>query len=283
LKIIHFEVNGKRKIGEVIGDYVTEMENYFSEPKGESYQINEIKQVPFLPSAIICTLTNSYIMTGAESKEEAREMLGSPKFFLKLPSIVIGNKDTIYAPKSGIRPEVEIGVVIKENTKNIDKNQVKDYILGYVVFNDVTAPGEFKKDWYYAKRRDPNDGEIKKMLIRGNHFRNKNRDTFAPLGSIIVTPEDVKIEGLKMRSYYAGNVIQEGTTDEFVFSIEEIISELSKIVTIPKFSIVSTGTVGYREASEASEYKIDAINGLMEVEVEKIGKLSNPVEIEKNL
>ncbi len=281
MKIIHFEINGKRKIGELTGNYIIEMEDYFSEPKGESYPINEVKQIPFLPSAIICTLTNSYIMTGVESKEEAREMLGSPKFFLKLPSIVIGDKETIYAPKSGIRPEVEIAVVIKDNSKNIDKNQVKDSILGYIVFNDVTAPAEFKKDWYYAKRRDPNDGEIKKMLVRGNHFRNKIRDTFAPLGSIMVTPEDVKIEGLKMMSSYVGKIIQEGTTDEFVFSIEEIISELSKIVTIPKHSIVTTGTVGYKEASEASEYKIEAMKGLMEVEVEKIGKLSNPVEVEK--
>ncbi len=280
MKIIHFEVKGKKKIGELIGKDIVEMEDYLSEPKGESYSIDEVKQIPFSPTAIICTLTNSYIMTGAESKEEAREMLGSPKFFLKLPSIVIGNNDTIYSPKSGIRPEVEIGIIIKDNVKNLNISEVEKHILGYTIFNDVTAPEEFKKDWYYAKRRDPNDGQIKKMLIRGNHFRNKNRDTFAPLGSILVTPDDIKMDKLKMKSTYGGKVIQDGSTDEFVFSIEEIISELSKIVTIPKLSIITTGTVGYSEASEASEYKLKAINAVMEVEVEKIGKLTNPVKVE---
>jgi 2-keto-4-pentenoate hydratase/2-oxohepta-3-ene-1,7-dioic acid hydratase in catechol pathway len=280
LKIIHFEVKGKKKIGELKGKDIVEMEDYFSEPKGESYSIDEVKQIPFYPTAIICTLTNSYIMTGAESKEEAREMLGSPKFFLKLPSIVIGNNDTVYSPKSGIRPEVEIGIVVKDNVKNLNISEIEKHILGYTVFNDVTAPEEFKKDWYYAKRRDPSDGQIKKMLIRGNHFRNKNRDTFAPVGSILITPDDIKIDKLRMKSIYGGKVIQDGSTDEFVFSIEEIISELSKIVTIPRLSLVATGTVGYSEAIEASEYKLMATNTIMEVEVEKIGKLTNPVKVE---
>ncbi|EWG06350.1 MAG: 4-hydroxyphenylacetate degradation bifunctionali somerase/decarboxylase [Candidatus Aramenus sulfurataquae] len=280
MKIIHFEVKGKKKIGELKGKDIVEMEDYFSEPKGESYSIDEVKQIPFYPTAIICTLTNSYIMTGAESKEEAREMLGSPKFFLKLPSIVIGNNDTVYSPKSGIRPEVEIGIVVKDNVKNLNISEIEKHILGYTVFNDVTAPEEFKKDWYYAKRRDPSDGQIKKMLIRGNHFRNKNRDTFAPVGSILITPDDIKIDKLRMKSIYGGKVIQDGSTDEFVFSIEEIISELSKIVTIPRLSLVATGTVGYSEAIEASEYKLMATNTIMEVEVEKIGKLTNPVKVE---
>lgn len=56
-------------------------------------------------------------MLGVESKEEAREMLGSPKFFLKLPQLAIGPGDTILAPKSGVRPEVEIGVIVSKPSR----------------------------------------------------------------------------------------------------------------------------------------------------------------------
>ncbi len=277
MKILTFFAEGKVRRGIVEGEYVIDEEG-----KGRSYKITEVKILPPVqPTAIFCTLTNSYKMVGASSKEEAREMLRSPKFFLKLPTIVIGYGDTVIAPKSGIRPEVEIGIVIGKKVKNITKDKVKDVIIGYTVFNDVTAPGEYKEDWYYALRRDPTDGIIKKVLNRGTHFRNKNRDTFAPMGPYLVTPEEVNLDGAKMRSYYDDELVQDGTTEEFIFDIEEIISELSKVITIPEMSVVTTGTVGYINAEEVTEFKLPAKSTEMAVEVEGLGRLINPVSPEE--
>ncbi len=279
MKLVFFEYQGKVRSGEVIGNDIIEMESVNKEPKGGSYDIRSVKILPVQTASIFCVLVNSYKMLGASSKQEGKEMLGTPKFFIKLPSIVVGNGDIVYAPKSGIRPEVEIGIIIKEKLRNINSGKIQDYILGYTVFNDVTAPGEASKDWYYARRRDPNDGVVKRMIVRGAHFRNKNRDTFAVLGSIITTPDEVKLDRLRMMSIYDNKVIQDSTTDEFIFSPEEIIRELSTILTIPQLSVITTGTVGYSGAEDTSEYKLEAKSTTMEVHVERIGSLVNPVKV----
>ncbi|AHC52315.1 2-hydroxyhepta-2,4-diene-1,7-dioate isomerase [Sulfolobus acidocaldarius SUSAZ] len=279
MKLAFFEYQGKVRLGEVIGNNIIEMESVNKEPKGGSYDIRSVKILPVQTTSIFCVLVNSYKMLGASSKQEGKEMLGTPKFFIKLPSIAVGNGDVVYAPKSGIRPEVEIGIIVKEKLRNINSEKIDDYILGYTVFNDVTAPGEASKDWYYARRRDPNDGVVKRMIIRGAHFRNKNRDTFAVLGSIITTPDEVKLDRLRMTSVYNNKVIQDSTTEEFIFSPEEIIKELSTILTIPQLSVITTGTVGYSGAEDTSEYKLEAKNTTMEVHVERIGSLVNPVKV----
>lgn len=223
-------------------------------------------------------------MLGVESKEEAKEMIRSPKFFLKLPTIAIAHKQPILSPADAIRPEVEIAVIIKKKMKGISKAEVKDYILGYSVFNDITYPPGLKEDGYYAFRRDPIDGKVKKMYVRGTHFRNKVRDTFAPIGPYIVTEDEIgDVNSLMMRSFYNNKLIQEGFSEEFIFSIEDILVELSKIVTLPPFTIVTTGSIGYINAEDVSEFYLKPINNAVIVaEVEKIGRLENPTIIEKS-
>ena len=239
--------------------------------------------IPITPSAIVCTLVNTPKMLGGESKEDAKEMIRSPKFFLKLPTIAIAHKQPILSPADAIRPEVEIAVIIKKKMKGISKAEVKDYILGYSVFNDITYPPGLKEDGYYAFRRDPIDGKVKKMYVRGTHFRNKVRDTFAPIGPYIVTEDEIgDVNSLMMRSFYNNKLIQEGSSEEFIFSIEDILVELSKIVTLPPFTIITTGSIGYINAEDVSEFYLKPINNaLMVAEVEKIGRLENPTIIEK--
>lgn len=283
MKYVSFILNGEKRFGLVEGDYVYEVKDLeTTEPKGNSYKISELTlHAPVPQREIICTLTNSPRMVGVESKEKARELLGSPKFFIKLSWTMIGPYDTIISPKTGIRPEVEIAVLTKRKLKNATLSEAKDSVLGYTVFNDVTAPAEFKKDWYRAVRRDPSDGKVKEMLIRGNHFRNKNRDTFSPMGPWLVTVDELPdIYGLRMRSYVNDELVQDGNSDELIFSVEEILVELSKILTLPKYSIVSTGTIGYRNAEDPSEYTPKVSVEYMMVEVEKIGMIKNKVRIE---
>jgi 2-keto-4-pentenoate hydratase/2-oxohepta-3-ene-1,7-dioic acid hydratase in catechol pathway len=273
-----------KKFGVIEGNYVYEISDFNSEKKGEAYRLDEIVfDIPITPSAIVCTLVNTPKMLGVESKEDAKEMIRSPKFFLKLPTIAIAHKQPILSPADAIRPEVEIAVIIKKKMKGISKAEVKDYILGYSVFNDITYPPGLKEDGYYAFRRDPIDGKVKKMYVRGTHFRNKVRDTFAPIGPYIVTEDEIgDVNSLMMRSFYNNKLIQEGSSEEFIFSIEDILVELSKIVTLPPFTIITTGSIGYINAEDVSEFYLKPINNaLMVAEVEKIGRLENPTIIEK--
>ncbi|BCU71555.1 fumarylacetoacetate hydrolase family protein [Stygiolobus caldivivus] len=285
MKYVSFMKDGSKRFGILEGDRVFEVDSLEEkEPKGSSYKLSElVLHAPVPQREIICTLTNSPKMVGVDSKEKARELLFSPKFFIKLSWTIIGPYDTVISPKSGIRPEVEIAVVTKKKLKNSTPAEARDAVLGYTVFNDVTAPNEFKKDWYKAFRRDPNDGKVKEMTVRGNHFRNKNRDTFSPMGPWLVTQDELTDPyGLRMRSQINDEVIQEGSSDELVFSIEEILTELSKILTLPKYSIVSTGTIGYFGAEDPSEFKPKNCEGTMIAEVDKIGKIVNKVVVEQS-
>lgn len=283
-RYLTFYYKNIKKLGVIEGNYVYEISDLNSEKKGEAYRLDEIVfDIPITPSAIVCTLVNTPKMLGVESKEEAKEMIRSPKFFLKLPTIAIAHKQPILSPADAIRPEVEIAVIIKKKMKGISKAEVKDYILGYSVFNDITYPPGLKEDGYYAFRRDPIDGKVKKMYVRGTHFRNKVRDTFAPIGPYIVTEDEIgDVNSLMMRSFYNNKLIQEGSSEEFIFSIEDILVELSKIVTLPPFTIITTGSIGYINAEDVSEFYLKPINNaLMVAEVEKIGRLENPTIIEK--
>ncbi|BDC00075.1 fumarylacetoacetate hydrolase family protein [Saccharolobus caldissimus] len=283
-RYLTFYYKNIKKLGVIEGNYVYEISDFNSEKKGEAYRLDEIVfDIPITPSAIVCTLVNTPKMLGVESKEEAKEMIKSPKFFLKLPTIAIAHKQPILSPADAIRPEVEIAVIIKKKMKGISKAEVKDYILGYSVFNDITYPPGLKEDGYYAFRRDPIDGKVKKMYVRGTHFRNKVRDTFAPIGPYIVTEDEIgDVNSLMMRSYYNNKLIQEGSSEEFIFSIEDILVELSKIVTLPPFTIITTGSIGYINVEDVSEFYLKPINNaVMVAEVEKIGKLENPTIIEK--
>ena len=284
-KYVSFYYNNERKLGILEGNYVYEVEDFEKEGKGNAYKISEIKlDIPIIPSAIICTLVNTPRMLGARSKEEAKEMVRSPKFFLKLPTVAISDGEPIITPADAIRPEVEIAIVVKSKVKNVGRSEVKKHILGYSVFNDITYPPGIKEDSYYAYRRDPSDGKVKKMLMRGTHFRNKVRDTFAPFGPYIVTEDEIgDLKSLRMRSYYNGKLIQDGSSEEFIFDIEDILVELSKIVTIPPFSIISTGSIGYVDAEDASEFYLKPVDkGLMIAEIERIGRLQNITLIEKS-
>ncbi|EZQ01520.1 2-hydroxyhepta-2,4-diene-1,7-dioate isomerase [Candidatus Acidianus copahuensis] len=282
-KFLRFTHQGKTSVGVVENNYVYITESYREvEPKGEAYKLSEVKiELPIEPKAIICTLVNTPKMVGVESKEEARKMVGSPKFFLKLPTNAIPHLGIVESPEKAIRPEVEIGIILKEKLKNASINQVREAILGYTVFNDITYPPGIKEDSYYAMRRDPSDGKVKKMYVRGSHFRNKVRDTFAPMGPWLVTPEEVgDVNSLGMYSFYEGEVIQEGKSSDFIFSLEEILVEISRVVTVPEFSLVSSGSIGYKEAEEVSEYSLlPKDNALMVAEVEKIGRLENIIKL----
>jgi 2-keto-4-pentenoate hydratase/2-oxohepta-3-ene-1,7-dioic acid hydratase in catechol pathway len=97
-----------------------------------------------------------------------------------------------------------------------------------------------------------------------------------------VTADELpSISGLKMRSFYNGVLIQEGTTDELIYGVEDLLIELSKVLTVPPNSVVCSGTVGYVGAEDPSEYKLQPMQGVMVAEVEKLGRLENIVAVEQ--
>lgn len=202
-------------------------------------------------------LPGKIIGIGRNYAEHARELgnvppEAEPLIFLKPPSAVIAAGDAILLPACSQRVdhEGELGVVIGKTARDLDAaaDPLK-YVLGYSCVNDVTARDLQKKDVQFT--------------------RGKGFDTFCPFGPWIETeldPASVKVE-----TRVNGAVRQKGNTADMIFPVARLIRFLSGIMTLYPGDLIATGTpagVGPLAAGDS-----------VEVEVEGIGVLHNPVKL----
>ncbi|UCH12329.1 MAG: fumarylacetoacetate hydrolase family protein [Candidatus Omnitrophota bacterium] len=200
---------------------------------------------PVNPGKVICV--------GLNYKDHAKELnMPIPDeaiIFIKPPTSITGHNQKITYPECVKRLdyEAELAVIIKKEAKNIDKEDAKDYILGYTCLNDVTARDIQKKDIQWT--------------------RAKSFDTFCPIGPFIVT--DIKPDNLSIKLYLNGKIKQSSTTANLIFKIDKLVSFISNVMTLKPGDVIATGTppgVGPMN-----------INDKVEVKIEKIGTLANTV------
>jgi 2-keto-4-pentenoate hydratase/2-oxohepta-3-ene-1,7-dioic acid hydratase in catechol pathway len=243
-----------------------------------SYGIEEVVLMAPLPrpGKILATIVNTQGMLGGTDVR-----LDRPRVDMKAPSTVIGPEEVVRAPSSGIRPEVELAAVIGKKVTGANEDAAGDSIFGYTVLNDITAPADSRDDAYEAYRRDKASGVIRKSTMRGPLFRSKNHDTFCPMGPWIVTRDEVDWRSLKMTTRFDGRLIQDGSTSEYLFSPAKIVSYLSGFLTLEPGDVVSCGSVGWTKDAigglDPTEFILQSKEGTLELEIEGIGKLSNPV------
>jgi len=201
------------------------------------------------PSKIVAVGLN-YI---DHAKELNMKLPDEPIIFLKPGSSVIFNNEKIKYPKMSkqVDYEAELAVVIGKKCKNVSEKNAKKYILGYACLNDVTARDLQKKD--------------------GQWTRAKSFDTFCPLGPRIVS--GINPANLKIELFLNGELKQSSNTKNLIFKIGELVSFISKIMTLEKYDVIATGTpVGVGPVK---------IGDKIEVKIEKIGTLINYVVSEK--
>jgi len=190
----------------------------------------------FKPTKIIAVGLN-YI---DHAKELKMPIPDEPIIFLKPPTAVISHKDKIIYPK-GVKQldyEAELAVVMKD----------KKHILGYTCANDVTARDLQRKDVQWT--------------------RSKSFDTFCPLGPRVV--KNVDPNNLEIKLYLNGKLKQSSHTSNMIFRVEELVSFISKIMTLCPGDVILTGT-----PPGVAPMKIGDV---VEVEIEGIGKLTNFVK-----
>jgi len=210
--------------------------------------------------------------------------LDRPRIDMKAPSTVIGPHEEIRAPIRGIRPEVELAAVVGKRMRRTKEEEAGDCLFGYTILNDVTTPSDSRDDAYEAYRRDRGTGEIRKGTLRGPLFRSKNHDTFCPMGPFIATPEENgNWANLKMTTMFDGELVQDGSTSEYIFSPASIASYISGFLTLEPGDVVSCGSVGWTSAVlgklDPTEFVLPSRNGILELEIEGVGKLQNPVSL----
>lgn len=182
-----------------------------------------------------------------------------PDLFAKVPTCVIGPGDAIVLPPMSkqVDYEVEFAIVIGKTMHMAPRETVRDHIFGYTILNDVSARDvQFK----------PN-----------GRMRGKNFDTFAPLGPCLVTRDEIPHpNSLALKTYVNGQLMQDGSTRDWVFQPDEVLSYLSSIMTLEPGDVVSTGTpagVGYFRKPQDFLQPGDVCT----LEIEGIGRLKNSV------
>ena len=247
---MRFLARGKPAWGTVNGDELSELDGDFSSPfkmlKARHVFSREKLLSPCTPSKIVAV--------GLNYRDHANELglalPDEPVIFLKPPTTVIGPGEAVVYPATSLRVdyEAELGVVIKNRTRSISPGEAPDHILGYTCANDVTARDLQKKD--------------------GQWTRAKSFDTFCPVGPWIET--DLDPADLLIQSYLNGERRQSSRTSQLIFSVPELVSFISGVMTLEPGDLIITGTpAGIGPMKPGDE---------IEVRIEKIGSLKNVVQ-----
>jgi 2-keto-4-pentenoate hydratase/2-oxohepta-3-ene-1,7-dioic acid hydratase in catechol pathway len=209
---------------------------------GSTYKLNEVRLLaPCVPSKIVALGLN-YRLHAEETKMQLPSV---PLIFLKPSTAVIGPEDKILLPRDSRRVdyEGELGVVIARKAKDVPKDRVADYILGYTCVNDVTERHVQEEDKQWT--------------------RAKGYDTFAPIGPWIET--DVEPNDLRLETYLNGELRQSARTSELIFGVAELVSFISGVMTLLPGDVIATGTpsgIGRMKSGDVVEVRIEGIGTL---------------------
>lgn len=197
------------------------------------------------------------------------------QYFIKLRTCITGPGDPVEIPDIGsVGPEVELAVVIGKRGKHIDEADALSHVFGYTIHNDLTAHDlRSKKSWIKLVRKD---GSEEQLTYPG---RWKNFDTFSPLGPWLVTPDEISDpENLHMTARLNEDLVQEGSTADFVFKVPQLISFLSQAHTLEPGDIISTGTVPAVAPWTMAGMHLRKFGGQVACEIEGMGRQVNPIK-----
>ena len=160
------------------------------------------------------------------AEETGAKVPSEPIVFMKATSCVNGPNDDIeitsYSKK--LDWEVELGIVIGKEAKNISEKDSSNYILGYCLVNDIS-----EREW-----------QIEKM---GQWVKGKSHDTFGPIGPYLVTSDEIKdVNNLNLSLDVNGKRMQTGNTNKMIFNVYHIVAYLSKYMSLQAGDIITTGT-----------------------------------------
>ncbi len=209
------------------------------------------------PQKIICLGLN-YRDHAAET---GQEIPSAPMWFAKFANSLCGSGQYILLPSAHaehVDYEAELAVVIGRPAHRVQASEALDFVAGAMPFNDVSA----------------RDLQFQNPLWTSG----KAIDTFAPCGPALVTLDEIEdIQALGLRTRIEGEVVQEGTTANQIFGVAEAVAWLSRTMTLLPGDIIATGTPAGIGAAQGRFLKAGQT---VEIEIDGLGALSNPVRAE---
>jgi 2-keto-4-pentenoate hydratase/2-oxohepta-3-ene-1,7-dioic acid hydratase in catechol pathway len=218
---------------------------------GERTKLTDVRlQAPLTPPNLLCLGKNYRSFPGDENPAYPKQ----PLLFVKSTSSVIGPDEPIVLPEmapSEVYFEAELAVVIGRTARNVSPTSAKDFVFGYLVANDVGAKDCQSADSQWA--------------------RAKSFDSFCPLGPWIET--DLDPDNCRIASRVNGKAVQESSTSLMIFDVPATISFLSSCMTLLPGTVICMGS----PAALTEPRPFLRHGDRVEVEVEGIGTLTNPV------
>jgi 2-keto-4-pentenoate hydratase/2-oxohepta-3-ene-1,7-dioic acid hydratase in catechol pathway len=262
VKIIRFvDAHNQTHYGIPTDSSLTRAEKLNSSPitggtrTGETLEVKRLL-APIEPSNILCIGLNyrqHAIEVGAAFPER-------PVLFMKPTSSLTNPGDDVVHPTqvSELDYECELAVVIGKTAKNVSEHDALEYVLGYTACNDLSA-----RDWQIR---------LDKQWIRGKSF-----DGFCPLGPVLVTTDEVPDpQTLRIQTRVNGVTLQDSNTADMIFNVRQIVSYLSKDMTLLPGTVIITGTpegVGMGRKPQLWLKPGD----VCEIDLEGVGVLTNTI------
>jgi len=247
MRIARFEKGGFESYGIIEKSEIIEISGSIFDENvrlaGSRHDLNGCKLLsPCSPTKIVCVGLN-YTRHAEELKLQKPE---EPVIFIKPSTSVIGPGENIVYPGTcrQLDYEAELALVVKKTAKNVARDRVNDYILGYTCFNDVTARDLQKKD--------------------GQWTRAKSFDTFSPIGPYVET--DVNPKNITVEAYLNGQKKQSGNTRDMIFDAFYLLCFVSSVMTLLPGDVIATGTpegVGPMKTGDSIEIRVEGIGSLI--------------------
>ncbi|MHC4399032.1 MAG: fumarylacetoacetate hydrolase family protein [Planctomycetota bacterium] len=230
---------------------------------GQPMEADSLRLAPPIPSPekVICVGVNY----ADHARESGMEPPPEPVIFSKFGTALRAHGDPIVLPRSSdqVDYEAELVVVIGTGGRHVPKEEARAHIAAYACGNDVSA-----RDWQLHKPG--------RQWLLGKTF-----DSFAPVGPALVTADEVPHPGnLRIRARLNGQPMQDSNTDQLIFGVDELVAYVSGVCTLSPGDLIFTGTppgVGMARKPPVFLKPGDVV----EVEIEKLGVLRNPVVAEE--
>lgn len=173
------------------------------------------------PSKLVCVGLNYR----AHAEETGGKLPKEAMLFTKSSTALAGPYDDLPLPRGSTKTdwEVELALVIGKRARYVDKARWAEYVAGFALMND------------YSEREHQKE--------RGGQFvKGKSHDGFAPLGPLLVTPDELDPGNLPLKLRVNGQLMQDGNTSDLIFDVPTLVSHISEFMTLLPGDVISTGT-----------------------------------------
>ena len=207
-----------------------------------------------LPQKIVCVGLNYR----DHAEEQGVALPERPLLFAKWPNTLIGSGEPIRVPPICKNPdyEAELGVVIGERVRGVSKENAFEAVRGYLCANDVSA-----RDLQFSD---------------GQWTRGKSPDTFCPVGPMTPRDEVSDPHALRIRAIVSGEVLQDSTTANLIFGVDDVIAYASQTTTLEAGDLILTGTPAGVGAFRDPQRLLQPGDEVT-IEIEGLESLTNPV------